>query len=87
MYTVMSGGDYRVNSSDYVDLPVYARIKDERRTPLNLNIKGAEYMRAYNLSKDNRMFGYEKIRYNHHTAESKKWFMRRKLDSQYGFHN
>ena len=86
-YVVMSGGDYRVSSTSFVDLPAYARLKDERRTPITRQMKGHTYMRAYNLSKDNRLFGYEKSRYNEYTADRKKWFSRKAYDSQYGFYN
>ena len=51
-YNVMSGGDLRVNSKDYVDLPNYARLQDGSRKPITLNMRGAEYIRSSNILKD-----------------------------------
>ena len=86
-YNVMSGGDLRVNSKDYVDLPNYARLQDGSRKPITLNMRGAEYIRSSNILKDKRLFGAEYHKTVNQNVQQWKWYNRRLFDSQSGYFN
>lgn len=86
-YSVMSGGDLRVSSKDYVQLPAYARLKDGSRTPITLEMRGAEFIRSQNILNDKRVFGLEANRNIHRNVQQWKWFNRRAFDVQTAYYN
>merc|ERR1711941_58135 len=73
-YSVMSGGDLRVNSRDYVDLPNYAKIQDGSRTPITLKNRGAAWIRSSNILKDKRLFGAEYHKTVYQNVQQWKWY-------------
>ena len=86
-YSVMSGGDLRVNAKDFVNMPAYAYLKDEDNTPLTLHMRGAEFIRSQNLINDKRLYQADNLRNIRNNVQQFKWFNRKVFDAQHGYYN